>query len=215
MQPVNRAAAELLACLQGFAAEHTNPVLTVLGSEARLVADRKYPQPALAFGDGGWRAYYHYHADQPRAAAEHGHFHLFVRAPEQADGATRWAHLAGLGMDSQGQPVRWFAVNAWVTADAWAPRDWLIRQMGALSLRPEDDLLPAWLTAMISSYRDLLVDLLAARDRVIADRAKGCMLADVLQDRSLYQLAATPVDLSQDLSTWLAQRPTSAKGLSH
>jgi len=206
--PAWQAAGDLLACLQAFAAGHGNPVLSLLGPERQLLSGRKYPQPPLGFGGGRWRAYYHYHDGQPLAPGEHGHFHIFVRAPKaQASHGreARWAHLAGLGMDGLGQPLRWFAVNAWVTDDAWLPRDWLLAQLQELA--PDDDagLLPAWLGAMLGLYRDELDGLLADRDQALAAAGGATVLR--LADRSLYQLAERPVDLQDRLEAVLNSAP--------
>jgi hypothetical protein len=212
--PVHTAAVDLLACLQAFAAERSNPVLALLGTERQLVAGRKYPQPPLQFGAGQWRAYYHHHHGQPLVAGEHGHFHVFVRAPASRSGgeqARPWAHLAGLGMDSLGQPLRWFAVNAWVTDDAWLPGRWLMARLAQLTPDTEDELLPAWLSAMLCLYREALVSLLDERDGALAATAGGRALEEVQADRSLYQLAARPVDLQHRLEAVLSATPLAGR----
>lgn len=206
------AAGELLLCLQAFAAQRSNPVLVLLGAERRLVAGRRYPQPALCFAGGRWRAYYHHHDGQPLAPGEHGHFHVFVRAPRTAGqdpAAPRWAHLAGLGMDGHGQPLRWFAVNAWVTDDAWLPRDWLLARLDELEAG-EGSLLPAWLCAMLCLHREDLAGLLTARDQAIAAAAAGRDHAAALADRGFYQLADRPLDLQGRLETLLGTPPGGA-----
>src|SRR3989304_3771732 len=74
--------------------------------------------------------YYHAHRGMP---GENGHFHTFLRAPGMPDGANPvsysggepWpagdealSHLIAISMDAYGLPVRPFAVNRWVTAEA-------------------------------------------------------------------------------------------------
>lgn len=205
MQPLAAAALRLLDCLDELGACSSNPVLAVLGPTGQLCADRQYPSSPLVFGGGRWRAYYHFHADQPRAGTEHGHFHVFVRAPETPDGAVKWAHLAGLGMDHLGQPMRWFSVNGWVTDDAWMSRAWLCEQMQALSQEPSGELVADWLAAMIATYADAIDELLGERDDAIAQAASERAQGEVLRDRALYTLAESPLDLSCDLPSRLSK----------
>lgn len=195
------AAQELLACLQAFGEQHSNPVLDLLGGEGRLVTAQKYPDPALAFGADGWRAYYHFHP-APQAPEERGHFHVFVRAA--GSGPRQWGHLAGLGMDGEGQPLRWFAVNGWVTDDAWLPGEQLLQRLDALDPATEEALLPAWLSAMLCLHRAELAELLAARDLAFDEVAGGRAEAEVLADRDIYQLAERPVMLAERLARVLA-----------
>lgn len=194
-----RAAAEqLLATLHGFSEQRSNPVLSVIGEARQLVAERKYPDPALVFGAGDWRAYYHFHDTEQ--ANEHGHFHVFTRAGEDA---VEWAHVAALGMDAQGQPLRWFAVNAWVSRDAWLPSGSLADALIELGAAADDELLAAWLASMLGLYADELAALWQQRDEAVARAANGRALAEVLQDRALYELGARPIDLQSRLESVL------------
>ena len=81
--------------------------------------------------------------------AEHGHFHLFLRAegmprgvspmvfpddavvadkagrtppqaaPVKRGASDRVAHLFAIGLDARGEPVRFFTTNRWVTGETW------------------------------------------------------------------------------------------------
>lgn len=208
--PSRDAALDLLACLQAFGEQGGNPVLALLGPERQLVVDRKYPQPPLSFGAGRWRAYYHHHDGQPLAPGEHGHFHVFMRAPGPDNGRS-WAHLAGLGMDAMGQPLRWFAVNGWVTDDAWLSRAWLRARLAELVPDPGDALLPAWLCAMLGLYLDELDALLDARDRALDAAADGRAPEAVRTDRQLYQLAERPIHLQARLEAALTAPPQAGR----
>ena len=105
-----------------------NPVLEVISSEPSLQKEKKYPSGLLQFNQSGWRAYYHchsYEADiQPLFANEHGHFHIFMQINKDTDS---WTHLVALSMDQYGQPLCWFTVNHWVTAESWLAEPALAR----------------------------------------------------------------------------------------
>lgn len=188
----------LLSSLQAFSEQQSNPVLTLLGAERRLVAERKYPDPPLAFGDDAWRAYYHFHTTQQ--ANEHGHFHIFTRAAGTEPG---WGHVAALGMDGLGQPLRWFAVNAWVTRDAWLPATVMADALGRLATSGQAGPLPAWLAAMLGLYAESLNELWQCRDEAIDQASAGRPRDVVLQDRAVYELAAIPIDLQSRLESVL------------
>lgn len=229
----------LLATLQAFAAAQTNAVLAVLDDPARIVAERKYPAGSLWFGGGLWRAYYHCHApvgtrsdthSTPAAqAGEHGHFHLFRRLPPARygrrdadpfaeetgcptqDTAPQWSHLAALAMDHQGLPLRWFAVNHWVSGGVWlsAPQwEAVLAMPGKAGEAPDTPqaLTGAWLFAMLGLYRDTLVELLHARDAFL--QALPPTQSSWLEGHHYYELASRPVQLLDTLHAALSDGHT-------
>jgi hypothetical protein len=193
-------AALLFACIQEMGERRSNPVLELLKDIPSFVQGTKYPQPALAFGDNRWRGYYHSHSMADADVREHGHFHLFTRfAGNEQD----WAHLAALAMDGEGQPIRWFVTNRWVTGSDWADRDRLLAAVDALAPANEQYVLCQWLTSLLKLYTTELGDLLDARDARITDLLQGRPKDAVLDDRSLYELACMPVDLAAKLTLQL------------
>lgn len=176
---------------------HSNPVLELLQDVDVFVQGRKYPQPALTFGDDRWRVYYHSHSPADSDAAEHGHFHLFTRHGQS------WAHLAALSMDREGQPLRWFMTNRWVTGSDWGERGVLLASVDVLVAEDEPDVLRGWLASLLKLYRDELGDLLEVRDARVAERLRGRNKDEVLDDRSLYELANRPVDVAAKLISQL------------
>ncbi len=192
----------VLDCVQRFGAGRSNPVLEVLRDVPDFVQGRKYPQPPLEFAAGRGRAYYHSHPRTAADAEEHGHFHLFVPQGRARD-KPGWAHLAALAMDRDGQPVRWFATNRWVTGGGWGERDWLLARVDALTPEREPAGIQQWLAAMLRLYRTELEALLTARDAHCADRpGRSCGQA-IWDDRCLYELAQVPVDLVAKLASEL------------
>lgn len=202
---------DLLDCLKRFAALETNAALMALGGDV-CVSWRHYPKGDLVFGDGEWRAYYHAHpvgaphdgdgaVDAKGDLAEHGHFHIFARAP----GEERLAHVAALAVDSSGQPTRWFATNHWVTGEAWRDAETLARLSPATD-PPGGDAAARWLGAMLRFFAPALGELLRERDRTAARlaAAKGASLPAVLADREIYVLADSAIDLAGALAAALS-----------
>jgi hypothetical protein len=196
-----RAAMDLVTCLQAFAAQNTNAVLAILG-DAPFVANKHYPDGDLVFGGGRWRAYYHTH-DMPGASDNrmHGHFHIFARPDESA----AFAHVAGLAVDGHGQPLKWFTTNHWVTGEAWRPGE----QLAAQTPPPEpENAHPAarWLSAMLRFGAPGFPELLNERDAALTDhRARTGQTDDEARaDRTLYLLSQREIDLMDELRAALA-----------
>jgi hypothetical protein len=197
-----QAARVVLDCLEQFGANRSNAVLHLLREAAEFVPGRKYPQPALAFAGGRGRAYYHRHPRGGASPDEHGHFHLFLRH-ESGPEPNNWAHLAALAMDRDGQPLRWFATNRWVTGGAWGERSWLLAGIAALEPAREPAIVQRWLAAMLMLFQADIDRLLTARDTGFLDRSGTCCAAAALDDRRQYELAQTPVDLVTKLVSHL------------
>jgi hypothetical protein len=195
----------LLWLLQQMAENNTNAVLMLLADVGQLETERHYPAAGLLFGSGRWRAYYHCHEAEAMHADEHGHFHLFTATDTQA-GDQAWAHVAGLSIDSEGQPLQWFAVNRWVTDGPWLAAETFHEQLNYIS--PDDaeqDLVAGWLAVLLQLYREPLYELLCARDRRIAQLSKAGSSAETLENRALYSLAVQAVDVQSTLEAQLIQ----------
>ena len=201
-----RQAVELLySSLLAMGQQSTNPVLLLLGAEPALMENQKYPQGLLQFSGGEWRAYYHCHPSSGHGRSgkhhfdgEHGHFHLFMSTDATGD---KWTHVIALAMDPQGQPLGWFTVNHWVTGESWVPASELTEKLQSIPYDIQETLLTRWLLAMVVLYRDQLNELLECRDKLLNEN----VLAgdNILQDRSLYLLSESPIDLKIHLETIL------------
>lgn len=190
-------AALLLDFIQEMGARRSNPVLELLRDMPAFVQGDKYPQAALAFGDDDWRSYYHSHPVADADVREHGHFHLFTRK------GNGWTHLAALAMDLEGQPLRWVITNRWVTGSDWRDRNSLLASINALVPSEEPDVLRQWLVSLLKLYRTELGDLLEARDARITGLLQGRSIDKVLDDRTLYELVCSPIDLTAKLTSEL------------
>jgi hypothetical protein len=185
----------LYTCIEAMARRRTNPVLEVLRGVSDVQWRRRYPAGNLRFRGACLRAFYHCHRVPGGAACEHGHFHLFVRAPREADTPERWTHAAALSMDALGQPLCWLAVNRWVSAGPWRKARTVVALIDRVEIPAGARLLERWIGAMLRAFRPEVATLLAQRDRALARLAASRTPADVLADRSVYVLAARPVDL--------------------
>ncbi len=129
-------------------------------------AHRHYPAGDLHDTASGCRYFYHAHG---RGGGEHGHFHLFVDVPGQPG----FAHLAGLSLDPQGQPLRWFTTDAWVTGEQPLPAPALLARLAGFRIQARGRLAPVadWLSAMVQLFEPQLARLIARRDQALARHA--------------------------------------------
>ena len=207
MEPDSSQADVLLALsevLVDYGQRRTNPVLDVLPVSEPFHLNRKYPTERLRFGNDQWRAYYHSHSDQyPAPWQEHGHFHLFYRVDETGDSAVDWSHVAALSMNAEGQPVRWFTVNNWVTGDRWVEASGLVDRIRFST--DGDRPVSRWLACMTGFYHATIIDLLLARDQVLDVARNGESLSNALLDRNIYFLSDQAIDLKRELVIALDQ----------
>ena len=148
----------------------------------------------------GTRFFYHAHPVPGDASHEHGHFHLFHEAPQG------FSHLAGLSLDAQGRPLRWFCTNQWVTGERWRPaRQWRAA-VHAYRVQTPGRLAPVarWLEAMVRLYREELLALLHERDAVVARAGSMRRSREVLfNNRQLHILSSLPISLQGKVQSLL------------
>ena len=195
----------LLAILQKMAAHKTNAILKLLGDVDHLETERHYPGTGLLFSADRWRAFYHCHETTSIHPKEHGHFHIFTATGNQA-----WAHVAGLSIDNEGQPLQWFTVNRWVTAGPWLERDEFPAQLKTAAADDgEDGLVGSWLVALLQLYHGTLSGLLIRRDAQIYLKRKERSKAETLDDRDIYTLSTQSIDLQSMLEKHFPDKHTS------
>ena len=130
----------------------------------------------------GAQWFYHCHP-AAEGSDEHGHFHCFMR-PRGTDGPLH--HLAAIGVDRDGRPLRLFTVNQWVVDDQWADAEETLALLSRFDMqmpRPSY-LVNRWLTAMLVAWEPEIADLVRERDRVLAAHIPAGEVA-VRQDRAL------------------------------
>lgn len=124
-----------------------------------------YPQGDVFDPASGAQWFYHCHPAED-GAAEHGHFHCFLR-PDGANGPIH--HLAAIGVDAYGKLLRIFTVNQWVVGDDWLDAEQTIplAQRFDMQMPRPSYLVNRWLTAIFAAYEDEIARLIAERDRVL------------------------------------------------
>lgn len=190
---------QLYACLREMAERDTNAVLMTLEHADAVETGRRYPADGLTFANNRWRAFYHCHEeDYACYENEHGHFHIFTDIGDQ-----QWAHVAGLSIDTCGQPLQWFTVNRWVTDGPWLDREQLLKNLQTSVSNEQEPLSGRWLFAMLQTYQGELAELFHARDSRIHAGAEQKQIEVILEDRSMYTLAARPIELQAMLERYL------------
>ena len=205
----------LLTLLQEMAEQDTNAVLTMLTEVDHLETECRYPDAGLLFADKRWRVFYHCHEMISMHSNEHGHFHLFTDIGDQA-----WAHVVGLSIDAEGQPLQWFMVNRWVTDGPWLEKAVFTDQLKYVAVNDDEGLVVSWLGSLLQLYRGTLSDLLIKRDEQIelnltrhltTGHLKQRSREDTLDDREIYVLATQAIDLQFMLEKHLLPDPIMSK----
>ena len=195
----------LYECLLEFGRQKSNPVLNVLAGTTPVDKHKYPPGNHLEFGIGKWRGFYHSHSSPQRPETEHGHFHLFAPIVD-ASGEAGWTHVAGLSMDTMGQPLRWFAVNRWVTDGAWIEAKVLSEMIRAQRVVSSQAVLERWLASMVSVFNEDIAAMMVARDRRLTRVNESRPDTDNLENRDIYLLAESPIDLLATLQAQLEQK---------
>lgn len=206
-----RQARALLRTITAMARDGLPLMARILPSDSVTPWDH-YPDDDARDADSGCRWYYHVHAPGDRPADEHGHFHLFLPrtmfaaltplAPPPADDPDRpeLVHVAGLAIDHQGLPLRWFATNRHVTDEFLYPGLLVGRRLRRFRLAETgtDPLVDQFLTLMVQVYRDDLAGLLAQRDATLLALAarRGGRLPT---ERGYDVLATRAIDLDSQI----------------
>jgi hypothetical protein len=172
--------------------------------------------------------FYHTHPASARSSREHGHFHTFLRAegmplgvtplvlPELALAAAppspqaaplkhgvraEVSHLVALALDSDGEPIRLFTTNRWVTGETWYRADDVIRMLDRFLL---DDaagsvLLNRWIGAVIALFRPQIAALLRVRDDTIMGWRRR-RRTNVFEDTRIEITSSCEIDLNAQLA---------------
>ena len=196
---MNKWGERLFDCIHAMAIQKTNPVLLILEGAEAIHAYQHYPDPSLGFVDNKWRVYYHCHPSPNNDKNEHGHFHFFSKLPGKSD----WAHVVGLGIDTQGQPVRIFTTNKWVTGGDWLLKDELPRCFDVLKIAKNGTLLERWFTNFLLFYQPRIQSLYRDRDTAVQtyfpkESEEGFC------DHDVYYLSMISIDLKTELSAGIS-----------
>jgi len=198
LEVMRAAGAEVLECLRVLDKANLDLVSEVLRGQGTFYELEHYPSDDVFDRDTHAQYYYHAH----RGAAEHGHFHTFLRAPGMPEGVAPVAysgeeiwptgdesisHLIAISMDAFGRPISLFAVNRWVSAEAWYPAEDVIRMLDRFAV---DHAFPSWpvnrwIGAMLRLFRPQIKALVRHRDTVVDAWRHSHPDTDVFEDRQL------------------------------
>lgn len=195
------AGARLLDVMHALQRRRSQVLRTLIGDRQAPELWRHYPEHDVFDADTGFRYFYHSHPG-PRAATEHGHFHLFARAPAAVGAAPAFTHLLAISMSPRGLPLRGFTTNRWVTDEHWQPAAALRRLVRRFALRKPTRLalVHRWLESVVQLFRPQIDWLHARRDeRWLAARDTR---PNYFEDRRSSVLSECAFDLSRQFA-WL------------
>jgi hypothetical protein len=214
-------------------------VLRDIAAEEAVAEWRRYPEGEVYDPRTHVQYFFHAHPAGERAPREHGHFHLFMRAegmpagitplllpeiavadapirPPQAAPLKRGSrdevsHIVAIAVDDQGEPIRLFTTNRWVTGETWYPAKDVIGMLDRFHI--EDGTPPVaanrWLAALLGLYRPQIAALLRSRDEaVMAWRRRR--RTHVFEDPRLEITSSLEVELDAQLAFVDAARARSS-----
>ncbi|MBV8890028.1 MAG: hypothetical protein JO305_10210 [Alphaproteobacteria bacterium] len=223
-------------------AEGGSSILREIARDIRGMAEwAHYPADDVFDPVSQVQYFYHCHPAADRVGREHGHFHLFLRAggmppgvtplllpelavadarlPPQAaplkrGGGDQVCHLLALALDSQGEPIRLFTTNRWVTGETWYRGEDVVRMLDRFVPEPSGPfgLVNHWLAAILRLFRPQIVELLRERDKtVMAWRRRRRV--HVFEDPRLEITSSRDIDLEGQLAAAAAvpAAPTAAR----
>jgi hypothetical protein len=193
-------AEKLVALIVEMAQMETNIILQLLNTEKPIIYEQQYPDKPIVLSNNQFSVYYHAHEKNLFSDDEHGHFHFFL-TPLQCE-ESHPQHLVALSIDHYGQPRAWFTVNQWVTAGANYDSYQFNAIMEKVDTDEEGTLLQNWLMAMLLFYQQDIGQLMnTSRESLQAyeNKLSGSGVP-VLENRELYFLCETRIDLGYDLA---------------
>ena len=213
LQTMREAGEVVHECMRVLDKAGLDPVSEMLRGQGRFYELEHYPSEDVF--DRETQSQYYYHAH--RGVGEHGHYHTFLRAPGMPEGvaplpysgAETWpggdetiSHLIAISMDAYGRPTALFAVNRWVSAEAWYPAEDVIRMLDRFDI---DHAFPSWpvnrwLGAMLRLFRPQIETLIRQRDAVVEAWRAAHPDADVFEDRRLEVTGEVAIDIAAQIA---------------
>ncbi len=180
-----------------YARAGRNLVHAIMAGRAPCVELAHYPSHDVVDAQHGSRMYYHAHGSRRKPADEHGHFHVFCHGKLPGD----FTHLVGISMSPQGQPIRLFTTNRWVTGETWRSSTGMDATLDGFQVRTQGRLAPVarWVTAMVHLYRPQIGQLHQKRDAVMARRSANTGWETLFEDRRLDVVTQRRISLVQKI----------------
>lgn len=180
-----------------YARAGSSLVHAVMAGKSPCVVLAHYPEHDLVDAQHGTRLYYHAHGSRRKPAEEHGHFHVFCHGQQSGS----FMHLVGISMSPQGQPIRMFTTNRWVTGETWSNASAMEAALDRFAVQTKGRLAPVsrWVTAMVHLYRPQIGQLLRRRDAVMARRNASTDWETLCEDRRLDVVTQRRISLVQKI----------------
>jgi hypothetical protein len=178
-----------------YARSGSSLAMAAMAGARQCVELQHYPRSDVVDAAHGTRFYYHAHGSRHSPGNEHGHFHLFAHGGQPGD----YTHLAGLSIDAQGQPVRVFTTNRWVTGETWRTATEVEQFLVRFAVQTQGRMAPVarWLTAMVHLYGPQLKQLVRRRDTVMTRRSARQGWDALCEDRQLDVVSQTRISLAK------------------
>jgi hypothetical protein len=131
--------------------------------------------------------------------------------PDQGADNDEPSHLVAIAMDADGEPVRLFTTNRWVTGETWYAAADVTSMLDrfVIDLAAPSAPLDRWLTAMFRLFKPQMRALVQARDdAVMSWRRRHRGKVHVFEDRRLEITSALDIDLDDQirrLGSWLSE----------
>jgi hypothetical protein len=224
----------LRECRRELAERGSTVLQEVAGGAGAIPEWLRYPEGEAYDPATHAQYFFHRHPPAPRGRAlepaEHGHFHLFLRAegmpagvaplvvpelaianatvspqsaPLKRGARDEVAHLIAVAIDARGEPVRFFTTNRWVTGETWYGADDMIRMLDRFELRTgaPSTLLNPWLTSLVRLFRPEIAVLLRQRDKAVREwQWRWRRQGHVFEDTRLEIASSFEVDLEARLT---------------
>jgi len=193
-----------------------NIVGELLSGSATFYEWNHYPDGDVFDPRSNAQYYYHAHPKDERPG-EHGHFHTFLRPkgmpsgiepapvpeytePEGENDAL--SHLVAISCDKQGDPIKLFTTNRWVTGETWYKAADVTRMLDYFQI---DHVRPSWavniwVTNVMTLFRPQIRVLIQERDRVVDNWAVENDSANVYEDRALEVTAECPISVVDQIA---------------
>lgn len=226
------AAAVLRDCRDAFARSGSTVLREATGGTGDIAAWRRYPEGEVYDAKTHCQYFYHSHGTPESTdrsePAEHGHFHLFLRAegipagitplvlpelavadaplppqsaPLKRGGRDEVVHLVAIGLDARGEPARLFTTNRWVTGETWYGAEDVIRMLDRFRVGNDGPgmLLNRWVTALVQLFEPEIAVLLRQRDKAVTDW-RWRRRSNVFEDPRLEITSSFSIDLDARLA---------------
>jgi hypothetical protein len=233
MERAASAAAVIRECRRVLAASGSTLAQEAVGKSGNFGDWRHYPDGDVYDPSSHSQYFYHRHptvADAPgEEMAEHGHFHLFLRAegmprgvaplllpeaaiafaqtkpqaaPSKRGERDEVSHLVAIALDRGGEAVRLFTTNRWVTGETWYRADDVIRMVDRFSLDAAEPagVVSRWMVAIVRLYQPEIAMLLRDRDKMVVDPRRRRRKVDVFEDPKLEITSSLAIDVEARLA---------------